>query len=124
MRKDIKAAIRLLEDNRYIVLPPEQADIHTAGFEQWWEMYDKKCGKSDCLKKWQKLSFEERQECLKATPAYVASTPDKQFRKNPLSFLNQKAWQDEIIIRDTSEQQRSQRLSESAALIAKYAKKD
>ena len=123
MNKEIKAAIKLLEENGYTVLNPEQTEIQTAGFEQWWKIYDKKCGKSDCMKKWQKLTLEEQKACLAATPDYVASTPDKQFRKHPLTFLNQKAWNDEIIIRDTAEQKRQQRLAESAELVAKYGGK-
>jgi hypothetical protein len=29
-------------------------------------------------------------------PAYVASKPDRQYRKNPLTWLNGKCWQDEV----------------------------
>ena len=123
-RQQIAEAKRLLEENGYTVLPPEQTEVLTEGFEQWWKMYDLKCGKSECIKKWQKLTYEEKQACLIATPAYVASTPDKQYRKRPLTYLNQKAWNDEIIERHTTEQQRQQRLNESAALVAKYGKKD
>lgn len=69
-------------------------------FDVWWDMYDLKCGKEKCQKKWEKLSPKEQAECLEATPAYVASTPDKQFRKRPLTYLNGKCWNDEIIMRD------------------------
>jgi hypothetical protein len=69
-------------------------------FKKWWDMYDLKCGKENCIKKWNKLTTKERFDCIKATPAYVASTPDKQFRKRPLTYLNQKAWNDEIIPRN------------------------
>ena len=123
-RQQIADAKRLLEDNGYTVLPPEQTEVRTAGFEQWWKMYDKKCGRADCLKKWNKMSDEEKQECLCATPVYVAATPDKQFRKNPLTYLNQKAYYDEIIVKSTEQQQRQQRLNDAAALIAKYGKTD
>jgi hypothetical protein len=30
-------------------------------------------------------------------PKYKAAQPDKRFRKNPEAYLNQKAWNDEII---------------------------
>jgi hypothetical protein len=98
---------------------PMSAIVKAAGdvaFEDWWSLYDKKCGRKDCEKKWSRLSLEEKEACLAATPAYVASTPDKQFRKNPLSYLNQKAWNDEIIVKNgtdkpTIEEQRISRLA-------------
>ena len=121
-RKQITDAKRLLEDNGYTVLPPEQTEVRTANFDEWWDLYDLKCGRSDCIKKWAKMTEEERRACIEATPAYVASTPDKQWRKRPLTYLNQKAWEDEIIERQTTDRQRQQRLREAAKLVAKYGK--
>jgi fatty acid-binding protein DegV len=74
-----------------------ETNLSFADFEIWWEMYDKKRGKEKCLKKWAKLTKQEREDCLNATPAYVASTPDKQYRKDPQTYLNNKSWNDEII---------------------------
>jgi hypothetical protein len=69
-------------------------------FEYWWDLYDKKRGKEKCIKKWNQMTNDECIACISATSAYVASTPDKQFRKDPLTYLNQKAWNDEIIPRN------------------------
>ena len=66
-------------------------------FEDFWESYDKKCSKPLCHKKWKKLAPEEKWKAIKHVPMYVRSTPDKQFRKNPLTYINQKCWDDEII---------------------------
>lgn len=123
-RKQIADAKRLLEANGYTVLHPEQTEIRTLDFDKWWEMYDLKCRRSDCIRKWAKMSDDEKKACIDATPAYVASTPDKQFRKRPLTYLNQKAYYDEVIVRDNKQQQRQQRLNEAAAIIAKYGKED
>lgn len=87
-----------------------------AGFEQWWKIYDKKRGKERCIAKWRKLSYTDKKACLCATPAYVASTPDKVFRKDPLTYLNGKCWNDEIIQHNgtqqpTIEQQRLHKLA-------------
>ena len=73
-------------------------------FKYWWDMYDKKRGKDKCLDKWMKLKPEERTECIRVTPAYVASTPDKKYRKDPLTYLNGKCWNDEIIPNNGTEQ--------------------
>ena len=85
-------------------------------FEYWWKLYDLKVGRDKCEKKWAKLTEKEKAECIAATPAYVASTPDKQFRKRPLTYLNGKCWNDEIINRNgtqqpTIEQQRRDKLA-------------
>lgn len=73
-------------------------------FEEWWDIYDKKRSKDKCLDKWMKLKLEEREKCIRATPAYVASTPDKKYRKDPLTYLNGKCWNDEIIPNNGTEQ--------------------
>lgn len=37
-----------------------------------------------------------REKALTYIPAYVKSTPDKQYRKNFETFLNQECWNDEL----------------------------
>lgn len=67
-------------------------------FEWFWNEYDKKIGdKQKLKKKWNKLSDEERQNAMNYIELYKQSQPDKQFRKNPETFLNNKSWNDEII---------------------------
>ena len=38
-------------------------------------------------------------------PAYINSTLDKQYRKNPETFLNSKGWNDEIIKSEAEEKE-------------------
>lgn len=67
-------------------------------FEWFWNEYDKKVGAKDKLKKkWNKLTDEERQNAMNYLDLYKQAVPDKQFRKNPETFLNNKSWNDEII---------------------------
>ena len=69
-------------------------------FEYYWNEYDKKIGDKKKLKsKWDKLSDQERQDAMNYIDLYKISVPDKQFRKNPETFLNNKSWNDEIINR-------------------------
>lgn len=77
----------------------ESISSESFSFAEWWESYDKKINRGDCKKKWKKLSDADKAAIKEHTPKYVASTPDKQFRKNPLSYLNEKSWKDEIIRR-------------------------
>lgn len=68
-------------------------------FDSWWNLYNKKTGKEKTQSKWITLSFEEMNKCLDVVSDYVKSTIDKQFRKNPLTYLNGKHWEDEIIFK-------------------------
>ena len=72
-------------------------DIINISFIVFWDLYDKKRDKIKCEGKWNRLTNKERQECIDKIPEYIESTPDKQFRKDPETFLNNKSWNDEII---------------------------
>jgi len=67
-------------------------------FEILWELYDKKIGNKEKLKKkWDKLSQTEKEDVFIYIPEYKKSQPDKKYRKNLETFLNNKSWNDEII---------------------------
>lgn len=65
-------------------------------FNKFWDAYGKKVGLLACKKKFMKLDIDICQKCVDVTPKYVASTPDIKFRRNPLTWLNQGCWDDEI----------------------------
>ena len=72
-------------------------------FDFFWNLYDKKIGdKEKVFKKWCKLSNEEKQLINDYIPKYKISQPEKRYRKNPETFLNNKGWNDEIIIENNS----------------------
>jgi len=66
-------------------------------FENVWRLYEKKGNRKTSEKKWANLKNHCREAALLHIPLYVQSTPDKQFRKNFETYLNQEAWNDEII---------------------------
>jgi uncharacterized protein YdaU (DUF1376 family) len=69
-------------------------------FDFFWNDYDKKVGDKSRLKsKWNKLSDNDRNQIMNYLPLYIEAVPDKQFRKNPETFLNNKSWLDEIVKR-------------------------
>jgi hypothetical protein len=81
----------------------EQQQEVNIDFEWFWNEYDKKIGVKEKLKnKWLKLSDLERENAMNYIDLYKKSVPDKQFRKNPETFLNNKSWNDEIIERTIS----------------------
>lgn len=65
-------------------------------FNEFWLLYSKKIDSSKCKDKFLKLSVEEIENILKVVNNYVMSTPDVKYRKNPLTWLNGKCWNDEI----------------------------
>lgn len=67
-------------------------------FDIFYNLYDKKVDGKDAKLKWDRLDLKTQQLILSILPKYIKSTPDKQFRKSPLVYLNKKAWEDEIII--------------------------
>ena len=46
---------------------------------------------------WNVLSRKDREDIMAYLPHYKIAQPRKQFRKNPVTFLRMRAWQDEII---------------------------
>ena len=43
------------------------------------------------------LSLKQMGEAIKGVVEYVNSTPDKQFRKNATTWINNKGWKNEIL---------------------------
>ena len=66
------------------------------GFGRWWELYDKKVGKQTAHKLWKKLNVNDRSAIMAHTALYRMAT-EKAYRKNPETYLRQRAWEDEII---------------------------
>jgi len=75
----------------------EEEETPENDFEKFWNLYDKKNDKKNCLKKWEKIKKADKEMIFKTLPTYIKSTPDKQYRKNPLTYLNRESWNDEII---------------------------
>lgn len=69
-------------------------------FENVWEQYGKKGNKKTSNAKWNRLSNTNKALALKHIPEYVKATPDKQYRKNFETYLNQEVWNDTIMPND------------------------
>lgn len=77
--------------------PAGDGESASDGFAEVWEMYGRKGNKKTSVKRWANLKNHCREAAIKHIPLYVASTPNAQFRKNFETYLNQEAWNDEII---------------------------
>ena len=79
-------------------------------FERFWNLYDKKIGEKGKIKaKFLKLSKSDRAKIFETLPAYVAATPEKRYRKNSETYLNNKSWNDEIIDNNGARQNQNNR---------------
>ena len=72
-------------------------------FNEFWDAYDKKIGRGACKKKFLKLDINICEKCVDVVYEYSESTPDIQYRKNPITWLNQECWDDEITQRSTND---------------------
>ena len=94
------------EENAYVVKPPgyikkdssnqENSLKQSYDFEKFWDAYGKKVDRVKCEKAWNKLSKDEIEKINTTVELYVKSKSDIQFRKNPLSYLNGKCFNDEL----------------------------
>lgn len=112
--------ISILEAKGYKVTAPlkEVKDEYT--FERAWNLYEKKVGcKTKLEKKWNSMSQKDRKAALEYIPLYVLSQPDKQYRKNFQTFLNQRGWEDEIIGAAPPPAAINEKPSEMSQLIAR-----
>jgi hypothetical protein len=75
----------------------KEPEILNVPFTVFWDLYDKKEDRVKCEVKWIRLTDLERQQCIQNLPAYINSTPNKQYRKNPATYLNNKSWENEIL---------------------------
>lgn len=95
--------------------------LNTYPFEDFWTRYDKKADRPKCEKKWESLTQVAREKIMEHLKAYVPSTPDKKYRKNPLTYLNSGSWENEII---TSDGNSKDKFNTGAALSHIYASRE
>jgi hypothetical protein len=66
-------------------------------FEEFWDFYGKKVGKVETSKVWQRMPVPDRQAAVAGVAAYVLAHPDAQYRKDPVRYLRNRAWEDEAL---------------------------
>jgi uncharacterized protein YdaU (DUF1376 family) len=84
-------------DNENEIEYDKENDIRV-DFEVFWNLYDKKVGNLDKLKKeWNGLTYKEQIVAIDNIPKYKKSKSDKRYIKDPLTYLTDKTFNDEII---------------------------
>jgi hypothetical protein len=68
-------------------------------------LYDKKEDSKKCKDLFTNLPEQTQQKILQVAPLYVKKTPDKKFRKHPLTWLRGSCWEDDYsdIVKQTQE---------------------
>ena len=79
-------------------------DEDNSSFDRFWNLYNKKVGRTKCEKLFHNLSENDRNKIFENLPAYIQATPDKQFRKNPETYLRNSSWEDELIVKEQQEE--------------------
>lgn len=82
-------------------------------FKDFWNVYDKKVDLAKCEKKWKTINQGAREKIMTHLELYIRSTLDKKYRKNPLTYLNNQSWENEII---TSTENGKSKLTASGTL--------
>jgi len=81
----------------------ESETIVYPSFQDFWDLYDYKKEIKKSEQKWKLLTQSEKEKIMEYLPEYIKSTPDKQYRKYPCTFLNNKSWNNESTTNDKSQ---------------------
>jgi uncharacterized protein YdaU (DUF1376 family) len=65
-------------------------------FQNFWDAYERKGNRKSAEAEWQRTTQSEREAIMQNVPAYNASKPDKQFRKDGERYLKHRVWEDAI----------------------------
>lgn len=100
--KEYREPIGSLSDGRASAQAREKESV--LPFEMFWEMYGKKCDRKACETAFARIPEREKAKIKEHVPRYVASTPEVQYRKNPLTYLHGQCWNNEIIAKQQQQQ--------------------
>jgi hypothetical protein len=95
-------------------------------FQNFWDAYERKGNRKTAQVEWERTTQPEREAIMQNVPAYNASKPDKQYRKDGERYLKQRVWEDAIIAPTTSNNGKhkpeSELLAETLALAAERSR--
>ena len=76
----------------------EPNDRKDKAFEMFWNLYDKKVSYNQTRTAFMQQTLQDMGKAVKSVKAYIDSTPNKEYRKNPTTWIRQKCWNDEIVV--------------------------
>lgn len=72
-------------------------------FLEFWKIYDMDIQQDECYGQWKYIDIMNRALILKRIQNYIDNT-DKNFRKEPLKYLRNRMWLDEVVSRKSAKQ--------------------
>lgn len=85
-------------------------------FEDFWNLYDHKKDVKVARQKWALLTQKEKEAIMEHLPKYILSTPNKEFRKYPATYINHKSWNNEITTNTKSESDQLSAIGQQQAI--------
>ena len=86
--------------------------IYDDDFLTFWKIYDMDIQQQECFNQWQYIDAMNKTLILKRIQNYVDNT-EKNFRKEPLKYLRNRIWLDEVVARkDQKQTQRRNNIQE------------
>ena len=82
---------------KYNKITTNNINNKTTKFDEWWELYGKKVGRKDALKKWLKIDEALYGAIFNHTRKYIKTKPEVQYRLNPTTYINGEHWNDEVL---------------------------
>lgn len=64
-------------------------------FDKFWLLYNKKTGKANTIKEWNKIPEDKYPLIIDSLTNYLKDRPDPKFRKDPERYLKHKVYEDE-----------------------------
>jgi hypothetical protein len=126
-KERVKGKVKSKNEKKQDDKSQEEEPTIWPGFDDFWNLYDKKVDRNSCEAGWKKLTQQEKEAIMQHLPSYITSTPDKKFRKDPETYLNRKAWQNEIIqsigktaVVETAEDRYRQRLAKFSSVFNRH----
>ena len=84
-------------------------------FESWYSKYPRKVGKQAAIKAFNRLTVKEKKLAIASLDNHIKhwlkSDTDMEHIPHPSTWLNQKRWEDDLVVDNLKEQQRADRLA-------------
>lgn len=77
-------------------MSPELKQWMEDQFQIFWLKYGKRIGRTPAIKKWMKLKEDDVVRILETVNEFVLINSDVQFRPHPVTYINQRRWEDEL----------------------------
>lgn len=90
-------------------------------FNDFWKDYNKKVDRKRCESIYSKIKEDDRQKIKNTIHLYVATHKEKQFRKNPQTYLNGRNWEDDLTdVKNTNQTEAEKRINSTPVQKPKW----